>query len=52
MNWWNWQDEEPNEFACGRLSRTAWAENDCLETIKYICQRGKLSSRLKKATCA
>ena len=41
MAWWNWQDEEPNEYACGRISSDAWAENDCNEAIKYICQRGK-----------
>ena len=41
MNWWNWQQEEPNEFACGRLSSDGWAENDCAEELRYICQRGK-----------
>ena len=44
MNWWNWQDEEPNEFACGRISREGWAENECTEELKYICQRGKIFS--------
>ena len=40
MSWWNWQDEEPNQFACGRLSSDAWAENDCDDRIRYICQKG------------
>ena len=40
MSWWNWQNEEPNEFACGRLSGDGWAENDCGIELKYICQRG------------
>ena len=40
MSWWNWQDEEPNEFACGHLSLDGWAENDCAEELRYICERG------------
>ena len=41
MSWWNWQDDEPNEFACGRIATDAWAENDCTEQLRYICERGK-----------
>ena len=40
MSWWNWQDDEPNEFTCGRISNDAWAENDCTEELRYICERG------------
>ena len=41
MSWWNWQDDEPNEFACGRIATDAWAENDCTEQLRYICERGR-----------
>lgn len=43
MSWWNWQEDEPNEFSCGRITRVAWAENDCTDEIKYICQRGTIT---------
>ena len=43
MSWWNWQPEEPNELTCGRLSTEGWAENDCDEELKYICERGELA---------
>ena len=51
MNWWNWQQEEPNEFACGRLSSDGWAENDCAEELRYICQRGKALCQLRVGSC-
>ena len=40
MSWWNWHDGEPGEFSCGRISPSAWAENECSTEIRYICERG------------
>ena len=40
MSWWSWQDEEPNEFACGSLTRDGWLASECTEQLRYICERG------------
>lgn len=46
MSWWNWESEEPNEFSCGRLSSEGWAENDCTDYIRYVCQKGTQLCRI------
>ena len=40
MSWWNWQNEEPNQFACGRLSSDGWVDSDCTGEFKYVCEKG------------
>ena len=40
MDMMNWEDEEPNELSCGRITSEGWAENNCAEELRYICERG------------
>lgn len=40
LNWTTTTDRiEPQEGDCGRLTSNGWAENDCSDKFKYICER-------------
>lgn len=39
LNWTSTDTMEPQEGDCGRLTPTGWAENDCVDMFKYLCER-------------
>ena len=41
MNWWYWNDGEPDGYMCGRITSESWADSSCGAELKYICERGK-----------